>query len=547
MMRPRWRKVLADLWSNKARTLLVIVSIAVGVLAIGVIAGTFAMLSTDLNASYAASNPANITLTTLPFDPGFVDVIRRVEGVAEAEGRRTVTVRVHTGGNAWETLRLTAIPDFETARIHRLFPRGGTPVPGDRQVVLEHKTLAALETMVGEALLIELEDGTRRDLPVVGAALDQTRLEQLILGEYRGFITYDTLSGCMRRRASTSSTSIVTDEPNNAAHILPVAAAVTSRLERTVDDTGTPRTALHLQMAPQNRHPLKGILDALLLVLIIIGGLVLFLSGSLIFNTMSALLSQHLRQIGVMKLVGARRRQVIGMYLLLITTFGLAALVGSVPLGAVGAYQLTRFVASMVNFEMAPFRLIPEVLVFQILVGLLVPPIAGLLPVLRGSRIRIREALSSSGLTDGAAAPAHQDKRPARWRLGRRTILCAAQYVQAQGPSGADASDADAGRRGVHCGLQHPSLAQRDHGPDGALFWSRRERGVRAPLPYQPGDARDPARARCHRGRGVDGGVGGARAYGWGTGRVGLDYRAAGREPVGGAADACRSLVAARG
>jgi putative ABC transport system permease protein len=333
-------------------------------------------------------------------------------------------VRVHTGDDAWETLRLTAIPDFETARIHRLFPREGAAVPGNHQVVLEHKTLSALETAVGADLLVELEDGTRRSLPVVGAVLDQTRLEQLILGEYRGFITYDTLTWLHAPESLDQLYVVVADEPNNAERILSVTAAVTRRLERSTDVTGAPRTALHTRMAPQDRHPLKGILDALLLVMIIIGGLVLFLSGSLIFNTMSALLSQHLRQIGVMKLVGARRRQVIGMYLLLITTFGMAALVVSVPSGAVAAYQLTRFVAFMVNFEMSPFRLIPEVLAFQVAVGMLVPPAAGLLPVLRGSRIRVREALSSSGLTDGETAPA-EGRTPARSRrrMGTRVVL----------------------------------------------------------------------------------------------------------------------------
>ncbi len=413
--------MLADLWGNKVRTLLVIASIGVGVLAIGVIAGTYAMLSTDLNASYAASNPANIRIQTLPFDPGFLDVIRRVEGVMEAEGRRTVRVRVHAGGNTWRTLHLTAIPDFAGSRIHRLFPREGAAEPGNNQVVLEHKTLAALGSAVGDPLLVELEDGTRRTMPIVGAALDQTRLEQLILGEYRGFITYDTLTWLHAPESLDRLYVTVADAPNVPAHILAVAAAVTNRLERTTDARGMPRLAFHTETAPRDRHPLKGIIDALLLVMIIIGGLMLFLSGSLIFNTMSALLSQHLQQIGVMKLVGARRRQVVVMYGVLISSFGLAALVVAVPLGAVGAYQLTRFVASMVNFEMAPFRLIAPVLAVQIGVGLLVPPTAGLLPVLRGSRITIREALTSTGLTDGAASGDTESKRRGLFGLGRRT------------------------------------------------------------------------------------------------------------------------------
>ena len=37
MMRPRWHKALADLWSNKMRSLLVIVSIAIGLFAVGLI------------------------------------------------------------------------------------------------------------------------------------------------------------------------------------------------------------------------------------------------------------------------------------------------------------------------------------------------------------------------------------------------------------------------------------------------------------------------------------------------------------------------------
>ena len=47
-MRPRWRKVLSDLIDNKARTLLVVLSIAVGVFAIGVIAGAYVIISEDI-------------------------------------------------------------------------------------------------------------------------------------------------------------------------------------------------------------------------------------------------------------------------------------------------------------------------------------------------------------------------------------------------------------------------------------------------------------------------------------------------------------------
>ena len=67
-MRPSRQKVLADLWSNKTRTLLVVASIAVGVFAIGAIASDYVILSEDISISYASAQPANIEVITDPFD-----------------------------------------------------------------------------------------------------------------------------------------------------------------------------------------------------------------------------------------------------------------------------------------------------------------------------------------------------------------------------------------------------------------------------------------------------------------------------------------------
>ena len=43
-MSPRWRKVLKDLWGNKARTLLAVLSIAISVFAVGMISSAYLFL-----------------------------------------------------------------------------------------------------------------------------------------------------------------------------------------------------------------------------------------------------------------------------------------------------------------------------------------------------------------------------------------------------------------------------------------------------------------------------------------------------------------------
>ena len=96
----RWRYALRDLWRNKSRTLLVILSIAVGIFAFGLIAGTAGTLSTELPANYQAIQPASATLHAAPFNEKMVESIRRMPQVALAEGRTSVSPVDVTGNSS---------------------------------------------------------------------------------------------------------------------------------------------------------------------------------------------------------------------------------------------------------------------------------------------------------------------------------------------------------------------------------------------------------------------------------------------------------------
>ena len=54
-------------------------------------------------------------------------------------------------------------------------------------------------------------------------------------------------------------------------------------------------------------------MQSILLILGVLGSLSLFLSGFLVVNTISAMVAQQIRQIGMMKAVGARAGQVLGV------------------------------------------------------------------------------------------------------------------------------------------------------------------------------------------------------------------------------------------
>ena len=98
-MAPRWRKVLADLWGNKTRSLLVVLSIAVGVLAVGTVLGIQQIVGHDMTVGYLAIQPAEAQDYTTPFNDNFLYSVQRMPEVAEAEGRVMLTgIRALTGG-----------------------------------------------------------------------------------------------------------------------------------------------------------------------------------------------------------------------------------------------------------------------------------------------------------------------------------------------------------------------------------------------------------------------------------------------------------------
>ena len=193
LIKPRWSKVISDLWDSKLRTLLVVASIAVGVFAIGMIVSTYTILSEDINLSYELVNPVNIEVWTDSFSEDFLRVIEQVPGVEAAEGRRTVGVRGSTDGIAWESLDLVAVQNFETMQINLLTAIDGIQVPQRRELLISYDFMNNTGFEVGDQVEIELPDGASYVMPVVGIVADQaTGGGDIRSGPY-AYITMDTL------------------------------------------------------------------------------------------------------------------------------------------------------------------------------------------------------------------------------------------------------------------------------------------------------------------------------------------------------------------
>lgn len=425
-MRPRWRKTLLDLVDNKLRTVLVVLSIAVGVFAVGMIAGTYVIISNDMSASYAASRPANVQIRTDDFDDDLLATIRHDRAVAEAEGRRVVNMRVRVPGSSkWVTLDIVAIDDFDENNInlHKLLQ--GKAKPDKREIVLERDALKDLDILVGDELELQLADGSSKRMRVAGVVQDPTTGAGDFLSPPFAYINMDDLSFLREPERYNRIYATVVEGQDDPVHIRQVTAKLKDKIEKAGFNAG--RTFSY----KTHEHPLASTVNAILGILLALGVLIVFLSSSLIANTLNALLNQHLRHIGVMKLVGARRKQIFSMYIVLILTFGLLALLIAVPLGGQGAYALSRLIADLMSFDLLGYRIVPAAFIIQVLIGLLVPLTAGAGPVVSGARASVLHAISGEASRESRSKTEDGKSRESRWEkfqvraaaaLGRRGV-----------------------------------------------------------------------------------------------------------------------------
>jgi putative ABC transport system permease protein len=395
MFRPRWNKVISDLWSNKVRSLLVIASISIGLFAIGMISSLFYYLSQDMRASYAQVNPANILIRVAGYDEDYLEHVRSVPGIKEVEGAAVGELRLRVGEEAYIPIEVRAIPDFEGMNINKVTQIAGSWPPADKEIVIDKNKLADTGAQIGDEIEVRLPSGTIRKMRLVGVIQDQTIGADSGGGGYfmapvQGYVTYDTLEWLEKPLLLNQVYATVTENPEDLNHI----RAVADRLVEDFDADGY--EVLNSTVRGSADHPIVSYLNAIGGVLIVLGLLSVFLSAFLITNTLSALLNQQIEQVGVMKTVGATRTQVNGIYFVLILAFSLIALAVSVPLANQAAYWEHRFLADQINFIAQGYRIIPQAIFLQVVIALLIPQLAGIFPILHGTRISIQEALSGT-------------------------------------------------------------------------------------------------------------------------------------------------------
>jgi len=387
-----WHKVWRDLAHNKTRTLLVVLSTTVGIFALGLVFGLSGVMHTRMTEDHRATIPAHITFYGGPFDRNAVDAILREPGVADAEGETKVRFRWKLKGETdWRDGDLVARADYEAQRMNLIDLLAGH-WPVERTLALERQSSRYFGIPLGTTILIEFGQRERR-LPVEGIVRVPTVFPPQFGGDATFYATPETVTWL--NGSDAFNQLHVRLQSFNKELADETAKQIEHRLERMGLSVGG------YWITDPDVHWLQDTIDTLFAILAILGALSLGLSAFLIVNTMNAIVAQQVWQIGVMKVVGATLGRVVRIYLMTALIYGGLALLLAVPLGAVGAHLMAGWLLGFINIDSGSFQVMPVAASIQVVVGLTVPLLAALVPVIGGARISAHQAISNYGLGAG--------------------------------------------------------------------------------------------------------------------------------------------------
>ncbi len=387
-----WRKALRDFWHVRARTILVIMAIALGISAFAAVMSSYVILTRELDRGYLATNPASAVLRVDSIDDELVAAVLQNPDVSHAEPRRVISGQIKSGPMRWRNLILFVVKDYGDIRVSKLEPERGAWPPATGEILIERDAFQVVGANIGDAVIVKTANGVEQPLVISGSVHDvgqaQARMENIVYG----YANLATLVQLGEKPYFDRLNILVREKQFDENHIRKVAADVKALIE------SRGREVWRVDVPAPGKHPHSDLTGILLLAMSSFGLFVLVLSGILVINLLTAMMASQVRQIGVMKAIGGTRWQIARIYFSQALFLGIAAVIVSLPLGLLGSRALCRYMAMFLNFDINSFAVPFWVYLLVAVVGIAAPLVAAAYPVWKGSGVPVRVALADFGL-----------------------------------------------------------------------------------------------------------------------------------------------------
>jgi len=407
---PRTVKVVRDLSANRSRTLLVVLSIAVGIFAIASTLGARQVLLREFDQGFEQSKRFSISYTLNDASAGLDGVVRQIDARDDVLGTNARRVfgasftlvpkemsdaealsTLPEPGEERETINIQAVKpnDFGQAEVQNFHPLQTRAWPPDQnEIIIEASALQVYDFDIGDRILVEVGQG-RAVFRIAGFAHDINAIPTMFFEHVEAFISMDALNR-LNLPEEANRVMVRVDPDLSRVQVAHIADSIQ---EQQLDPA---RIIVDRMEVPEpGWHFFGSLFEAVSVLLLVMAFMALALSAFLVVTTTNAILVQQTRQLGIMKAIGGRRSQITGLYIRLVLGYGVLAVAIGLPVGIIFGYNFIEYAAGVLNFYIADIRYPLWVIGLLCAVGLLLPLAAAFVPITKGSRRPIVDALGS--------------------------------------------------------------------------------------------------------------------------------------------------------
>lgn len=405
-MGTRTRKLLSDLWSRKIRTLLVTTSIFIGVFGTITLITMGDLLVKQLEQDLDVNELSMLSVFLSPNPNGSIDNAALLDelsqqadvSIVEGQAVYPMTWKKPHESNVKSSSLLAYSAPLDSIQIEPMtLEEGHYPTLGQHEIVVEKRFAKQHELSIGDQLIVQMlhqaDTGVSEEAwTITGIVFFPYGYDGIndVMPENSVFAHYDDAQSMLGFKGFSSIylryTSYAAAQAQ-ATHITNLIAAEGSYIP-LMEMTQDPHKNSGIQFA----KTVGNVMASLAL-------LGLLVSGFLVLNVITAIVTEQKQQIGALKSIGASRGDIVAIYAGMGFLYGVIGIIPALILGIPGGYFAAQGLASSTNSIIDRFDISPRAIFIGIAMGLLVPVLASIIPALSAAQVRIIDSVTNLGIS----------------------------------------------------------------------------------------------------------------------------------------------------
>lgn len=383
------RKAIADVVRRKGRTILVVLGITIGVLGLTAINVSDNIIGAAYSYSQDKSANSDVSFSVSSIDQAVVPALKALPNVDVVQLANVLNTRwAITRGSGHARMQVSAYANFGDIQLGK-FELSSGRYPGVGEIVMESSDSTLQPVAIGDRVTLETTQG-QVQLRVVGLSRQPGLPGAAFLGQAFGIMS----TAGLQQISGITAPNVVLVKVHNLDQ--------ENQTARNVADVLRTHGVTVLSTRVAGPDFGQTAINGLFTIMRVISIIALLLTCFLIVNTITTLIAEQTKIVGTMKALGGTRWTIMRGYLVSVSIYGFVGTLLGICLGILAGYALTGFITSIITLDLGPFQVPLSGIVESIMVGLLIPILAAIIPLWAGTRITVRQAIASYGVNNAS-------------------------------------------------------------------------------------------------------------------------------------------------